>query len=154
MAVLPMAARVVGPQPRRIRFLSVGRTIVRVWPPRRVRIGTGRSRRTASPAQRIVHYSRDRGCTAPGCTAPAYQCQVHHAAKDWVDGGNTDIEELTLACGSDNRKVKPGGFQTRIRADGRCEWIPPHLDDGSPRVNDYHHPENLMAPDGEADPDG
>ncbi len=108
----------------------------------------GRSRRTASPGQRIVLYARDRGCTAPGCTVPAYQCQVHHAAKDWGDGGNTDVEDLALACGPDNRKVKPGGWETRIRADGRCEWIPPpHLDDGTSRVNDFHHPENLMAPE-------
>jgi hypothetical protein len=108
----------------------------------------GRGRRTASPGQRIVLYAQDRGCTAPGCTAPAYQCQVHHAERDWVDGGQTDIDDLTLACGTDNRKVKPGGWQTRMRrADGRCEWIPPpHLDDGSTRVNEYHHPENIMAP--------
>ncbi|BBZ01347.1 hypothetical protein MCHIJ_07840 [Mycolicibacterium chitae] len=138
-----------------LRMASHAHHYLAIFDGKGIPLHLGRSRRTASPGQRIVLYSRDRGCTAPGCTAPAYQCQVHHAARDWIDGGNTNIEELTLACGSDNRKVKPGGFQTRIRADGRCEWIPPpHLDDGSPRVNDYHHPENLMAPDSEADPDG
>ncbi len=107
----------------------------------------GRSKRIASPDQRIVLYAKDRGCTAPGCTAPAYQCQVHHAVKDWAQGGNTDIDDLTLACPPDNRKVKPGGWHTRKRADGRTEWIPPpHLDDGAPRINDYHHPENMLLP--------
>lgn len=108
----------------------------------------GRSRRTASPAQLIVLYNRDRGCTAPGCTASAYRSQVHHASTDGADGGLTDIDELTLAGGPDNRKVAPGGWRTRKRRDGRTEWIPrPHLDDGSPRVNQYHHPEHLLTPE-------
>ncbi|WP_116526613.1 HNH endonuclease signature motif containing protein [Mycobacterium persicum] len=36
------------------------------------------TKRLASPAQRIVLYARDRGCTKPGCDAPAYHSQVHH----------------------------------------------------------------------------
>ncbi|WP_264016515.1 hypothetical protein [Mycolicibacterium confluentis] len=54
-----------------------------------------------------------------------------------------------MACGTDNRKVgpEPEKWTTRIRDDGRCEWIPPpHLDNGGPRVNDHHHPENLLNP--------
>ncbi|BBZ36138.1 hypothetical protein MCNF_47430 [Mycolicibacterium confluentis] len=101
----------------------------------------GRAKRIATPAQRIVLHARDRGCTAS-----AYQSQVHHAVLDWGDGGETNINELALACGPDNRKVGPTGWKTRMR-NGRCEWIPPpHLDNGGPRVNDYHHPENLLAP--------
>jgi hypothetical protein len=34
---------------------------------------------------------------------------VHHAEKDWADGGQTNIDELTLACGPDNRKVTKDG---------------------------------------------
>uniref|UniRef100_UPI003F67B217 13E12 repeat family protein n=1 Tax=Mycobacterium avium TaxID=1764 RepID=UPI003F67B217 len=30
------------------------------------------TKRLASPAQRIVLYAKDRGCTAPGCTVPGY----------------------------------------------------------------------------------
>ncbi len=40
----------------------------------------------------------------PGCTLPGYQCQAHHVA-DWAKGGLTDIDDLTLACGKDNRLV-------------------------------------------------
>ncbi|BBZ35936.1 hypothetical protein MCNF_45410 [Mycolicibacterium confluentis] len=113
----------------------------------------GRAKRIATPAQRIVLHARDRGCTAPGCTASAYQSQVHHATQDWGDGGETNIDELALACGPDNRKVGPNKWKTRMR-NGRCEWIPPpHLDNGGPRVNDHHHPENLLAtrdPEGDA----
>jgi hypothetical protein len=57
----------------------------------------GRSRRLASAAQRIVLYAKDRGCTFPGCTAPAYHSEVHHATADWADGGQPDITEEILA---------------------------------------------------------
>ncbi len=106
----------------------------------------GRTRRTASAGQRIVLHAKDRGCTRPGCTTPGYWCQVHHAETDWADNGQTNINDLTLACGPDNRLVKPGGWKTRKRRkDGRTEWIPPpHLDTGQARVNDYHHPQNFL----------
>lgn len=35
----------------------------------------GRSRRIATPDQRIVLYAHDRGCTHPGCDAPGYWCE-------------------------------------------------------------------------------
>ncbi len=119
----------------------------------------GRSKRLASKAQRIVLYARDRGCTFPGCTAPAYHCEVHHRDRDWADGGETNIDDETLACGVDNRRVEPGGWTTRKRKDGRTEWIPPpNLDTGQTRVNNYHHPERYLIPDehddGASDGDG
>jgi Domain of unknown function (DUF222) len=85
----------------------------------------GRSKRLASTGQRLVLYARDRGCTFPGCTAPAYHSEVHHRRRDWAAGGLTNIDDETLACGKDNRRVKPGGWSTRTRKDGRTEWIPP-----------------------------
>ena len=106
-----------------------------------------RTRRIASAAQRIVLLARDRGCTRPGCTVAGANCQVHHAVADWADDGQTNVDDLTLACPKDNREVKPGGWTTRKRKDGRTEWIPPpHLDSGQSRVNDYHHPENYLLP--------
>ncbi len=112
-----------------------------------------RTRRIASADQRIVLLARDRGCTRPGCTVAGANCQVHHAVADWVDGGQTDVDDLTLACPTNNREVKPGGWTTRKRKDGRTEWIPPpHLDSGQSRVNDYHHPENYLLPDQDQDP--
>jgi hypothetical protein len=109
----------------------------------------GRARRTASLAQRLMLLSKHRGCTMPGCTANAYRSQVHHANKDWKDGGETNIEDLTLACGPDNRMVKTTGWTTRNRPeDGVTEWIPPpELDCGQARINNMHHPERILAPD-------
>ena len=106
-----------------------------------------RGRRVASPAQRIMLIARDGGCTKPGCTVPAYGTQVHHAARDWADGGQTNVDELGLACGPDNRMVGPQGWTTRINAYNDVEWIPPeHLDTGQARVNDDHRPERLHRP--------
>jgi hypothetical protein len=106
-----------------------------------------RTRRVASPAQRIMLIARDGGCTKPGCPVPAYGTQVHHAARDWADNGQTNVDELGLACGPDNRSVGPGGWTTRINAHNDVEWIPPqHLDTGQTRVNDYHRPERLHPP--------
>jgi hypothetical protein len=93
----------------------------------------------------------ERGCTKPGCAAPPNRCQVHHAERDWRHGGNTDVDELTLACGCDNRLVDetPTGWTTRKRkSDNRTEWIPPpHLDRGQSRINLYHHPEEVLRAD-------
>jgi hypothetical protein len=107
----------------------------------------GRSRRCATGAQRIVLYAKYRGCTRPGCTTPGYDCQVHHAAADWKNNGQTDIDDLTLACGPDNRLIEQTTWTTRQRKDGRTEWIPPPaLDTGQARTNDFHHPERMLAP--------
>ncbi len=105
----------------------------------------GRSTRLATPAQRLVLYATEGGCTHPGCTVPAYWCQAHHADTDWAAGGHTDIDNLTLACGPDNRKVKNGGWTTRKHPNGTTEWIPPpHLERGQRRTNTYHHPEKML----------
>ena len=104
------------------------------------------TKRLASPAQRIMLCGKDRGCTMPGCDAPAYHSQVHHV-QGWTNTHRTDIDDLTLACGRDNRLVEKG-WTTRKNAKGDTEWLPPpHLDYGQPRINTYHHPEKLLAPD-------
>jgi Domain of unknown function (DUF222) len=107
-----------------------------------------RARRTASPAQRIMLIARDGGCTKPSCTVPAYGTQVHHAAADWADDGNTNVDEMGLACGPDNRMVdKNGGWTTRLNDRHDVEWLPPpHLDTGQTRINHYHRPEILICP--------
>ncbi|WP_319457419.1 MULTISPECIES: HNH endonuclease signature motif containing protein [unclassified Mycobacterium] len=106
-----------------------------------------RAKRVASPAQRIMLIARDGGCTKPCCPVGAYGSQVHHALRDWIDGGNTNVDELALACGPDNRMVGPGGWTTTINSRGEVEWTPPpHLDTGQARVNYYHRPELLLRP--------
>ena len=109
------------------------------------------TRRLASPGQRIVLYAKDRGCTRPGCDVPGYWSEVHHIEK-WANTHCTDINTLTLACGSDHPLAEQG-WTVRKRTDGITEWIPPpHLDHGQPRTNSYHHPEKLLADEDEDDP--
>jgi hypothetical protein len=112
-------------------------------------IGLYHTKRLASPGQRIVLYAKDRGCTHPGCDVPGYWCEVHHV-EDWASTNRTDINQLALACGSDHALVEPAGWITRKRANGDTEWIPPpHLDHGQPRTNTFHHPEKLLAENGD-----
>lgn len=107
------------------------------------------TKRLASPAQRIMLCAKDRGCSKPGCDAPAYHSQVHHVT-GWQATHRTDIDDLTLACGIDNRLAEKG-WTTRKNANGDTEWLPPaHLDHGQPRTNPYHHPERFLS-DGDDD---
>ena len=113
-----------------------------------------RAKRVASPEQRIMLIGREGGCTKPCCTVGAYGSQVHHVVADWVDGGNTNVDELGLACGPDNRMVEDGGWTTSINARGEVEWAPPPpLDTGQARVNYYHRPERLLHPPDEPEPE-
>lgn len=107
----------------------------------------GRAKRLANAAQRIVLHARDRGCTRPGCTVPGYWCQAHHASADWKDDGHTDIDDLTFACGPENRMIENTGWTTRKNSRNQTEWIPPpDLETGQHRVNGYHHPDRHLLP--------
>lgn len=78
----------------------------------------GRTRRTASPGQRIVLHAKDRGCSFPGCYMPGYLCQVHHAVCDWVNGGLTNIDELTFCCATHHEYVTNRGWTTHKKPSG------------------------------------
>ncbi|WP_232490923.1 DUF222 domain-containing protein [Mycobacterium dioxanotrophicus] len=111
----------------------------------------GRAKRLASVGQRLALHARDGGCTKPGCSHPPDRCQGHHAERDYAQGGQTDITDLTLACPKDNRLVSEQGWTTHVRDDGRVEWIPPPLlDTGQDRLNHYWHPEDLFHPNTDA----
>jgi len=105
----------------------------------------GRSRRIATPDQRIVLYAKDRGCTHPGCDVPGYWSEVHHV-QEWAAGGSTDADKLTFACKPDHKLIEKG-WRTRKLPNGRTEWIPPPQLDRGARTNNYHHPERLFDHD-------
>ncbi|MEE2851580.1 MAG: HNH endonuclease signature motif containing protein [Actinomycetota bacterium] len=109
----------------------------------------GRSRRIATPDQRIVLYAHDRGCTHPGCDAPGYWCEAHHLA-EWVAGGTTDADNLTFACVPHHKLAEKGWRTTKTRR-GDTEWIPPPELDRGARTNEFHYPERLLPePPGES----
>src|SRR3984885_8487506 len=109
------------------------------------------TKRLASPAQRIVLYAKDRGCSFPGCSVPGYLCEVHHCNR-YATNPVTDVNDLTFGCGP-NHKLAEQGWTTRKNSYGHTEWIPPpHPDHGQPRVNTYHHPEKLLRDDDDEAP--
>ena len=106
-----------------------------------------RTTRLATKAQRLLLYNRDRGCTRPGCTAPADHCQVHHAQADWQHGGHTDAPDLALSCGPDNRLIGLGWTTSIDPETGRIHWHPPPLmNTGQDTLNHHFHPEELLVP--------
>ena len=103
------------------------------WPPRHngscCMPTTAAARSPAAPHRPITARSTTRRPTGPTADTPTSTTKPWPAARD-------------------NRRVKPGGWSTRKRKDGRTEWIPPpHLDTGQARVNNYHHPERYLIPD-------
>ena len=108
----------------------------------------GRTRRTASPAQRLALAARDGGCSFPGCDRPPDWCETHHAIP-WADGGTTDLENLTLACGFHHREHTKRGWSVRMTK-GIPEWIPPRWLDPqqSRRRNTTHHVPLRFGPPG------
>jgi hypothetical protein len=60
-------------------------------------------------------HAKDHGRTKPGCDAPADHSQLHHV-RGWKATYRTDINELTPACGPDDRLVEQGGFTNRKNA--------------------------------------
>ncbi|HEY5821465.1 MAG TPA: HNH endonuclease signature motif containing protein, partial [Propionibacteriaceae bacterium] len=78
----------------------------------------------ASRAQTMALIARDGGCSFPGCTRPPEWCERHHVVA-WVDGGRTDITNLTLLCGYHHHNYANRGWNCRINTDGLPEWTPP-----------------------------
>lgn len=80
---------------------------------------------------------------------------VHHARTDYAEGGLTNLDDLTPACGWDNRLVDTqGGYTTTINGHNDIEWHPPpDLDHGQSRINYYHRPELLLPEHTEQQPE-
>ena len=91
-------------------------------------LSLGRSRRIASRSQSLALYARDGGCSFPHCAHPPEWCERHHI-REWVDGGPTDLDNLTLVCRYHHRHFAMNGWACRINPDGIPEWLPPpHVD--------------------------
>ena len=89
----------------------------------------GRSRRIASPAQRVALIARDRKCV--GCGASAAWCQAHHIIP-WQPGGPTDLDNLVLLCSRCHHKVHDNGWRVRRGPTGQHLLRPPPVQWGRP----------------------
>ena len=79
---------------------------------------------------------------------------MHHAETDWANDGQTNIDDLTLACGPG----QPAGQTRRLenpktpqRRPHRMDpttpprpGAPPACGDGQSRVNNHHRPQNYL----------
>ena len=101
-----------------------------------VPLALGRTRRLASPGQTRALIARDAGCSFPGCTHPPAWCDRHHIL-DWILGGHTDLDNLTLLCRYHHTHFLQKGWSCRINTDRLPEWIPPRWidQDQQPHIN-------------------
>jgi hypothetical protein len=100
-------------------------------------LAVSRKQRLVSTPLKRALWSRDRGCTFPGCPNRRY-IDAHHI-RHWADGGETSLENLTLLCSHHHRALHEGRFAIRRdtlgaiyfqRADGRV------IPKGGYRLND------------------
>ncbi|MGI9018939.1 MAG: DUF222 domain-containing protein [Euzebya sp.] len=80
-------------------------------------VAIGDSYSPITPALRRAVIARDQGCRAPGCSAPAAHCDVHHVIPR-EDGGPTEITNTALICRGDHTQVTRGRWRMRMDPDG------------------------------------
>ncbi|MFT4045006.1 MAG: DUF222 domain-containing protein, partial [Gordonia sp. (in: high G+C Gram-positive bacteria)] len=106
----------------------------------------GRARRLASLGQRLALFASTGGttCSAPGCDQPITHTEIHHAHRDWADGGHTNIDTLTPACPTHHHMIgtQPGQYTTNIIRTGphtgRTAWTinpNPNMPPNPARIN-------------------
>lgn len=98
-----------------------------------------RSQRHASSKQRALLAAESILCAWPGCTTSADECQVHHL-EAWEPGGETNLENLAIACPvhngrNDDDPDKPPIHGRLQRAGGEVVFQPP---DGGPTESNTH----------------
>ena len=108
------------------RLTCDGSLITIVEDERGTPLDVGRKQRTVSTPLKRALWSRDRGCSFPGCHNKRY-VDAHHL-HHWAEGGDTSLDNLTLLCSHHHRLLHEGGFRIRRdhegaiyfhRADGR-----------------------------------
>ncbi len=110
----------------------------------------GRAQRLASQSQRFLLFAKYGGCSRDDCPVPFAHCEMHHADKDWADGGTTDANHLAPACGPHNRSVgtRPEQWQTVKITDGpyrgRYGWRRNTDPPGEVRTNHLHLIDELL----------
>ena len=70
-------------------------------------------------------------------------CDRHHII-DWINGGPTDLDNLTLVCRYHHTHFLQKGWTCRINADELPEWIPPWWIDQHQRPQSTHASDACM----------
>src|SRR3954447_12476249 len=108
----------------RARWAACDGTLTRiVLGPDGMPLDHGRTRRLVSPQLRRAVEVRDGQCVFAGCDAPTHWCDVHHML-EWINGGETCLENSALLCERHHTKVHHG-FRIQRQPDGRWRtWRP------------------------------
>src|SRR3954447_20654092 len=108
----------------RARWAACDGTLTRVIiGPEGQPLDLGRSKRVVPPHLRRAVELRDRHCVFAGCDAPSYWCDVHHLL-EWINDGETSLENSGLLCERHHTKVHHG-FQIQRDPDGRWHTYRP-----------------------------
>jgi hypothetical protein len=83
----------------------------------------GRTARVVPPHLRKAVEHRDRHCVFAGCHAPTHWCDVHHLL-EWINDGQTSLENSALLCERHHTKVHHG-FRVERPSDGRWRTYRP-----------------------------
>ena len=96
------------------------------------------TQRLFTEQQRLAMAARDRGCTYPGCDAPASWAQAHHVT-DYQQTRRTSVDDGALACTANHHTFEAMGWHSEM-LDGRPVWVPPTWVDPEqvPRRNKLH----------------
>jgi hypothetical protein len=108
----------------RARWLACDGAVTRiVLGPDGLPLEHGRTVRLVPPHVRRAAEVRDGGCVFTGCGAPTHWCDVHHVL-EWINGGETSLDNSALLCERHHTKVHHG-FRVGRRPDGRWRtWRP------------------------------
>jgi hypothetical protein len=108
----------------RARWLACDGTISRVlFGPEGTPMDLGRTHRVVPPHLRRAVELRDRHCVFTGCEAPTHWCDVHHLL-EWINDGETSLENSALLCERHHTKVHHG-FRVERPPDGRWRTYRP-----------------------------
>ena len=101
-----------------------------------VALAMRRTRRIATRRQTLALIARDGGCSFPGCDRPPEWCERHHIL-EWILGGRTDLDNLTLLCAYHHHNFLARGWTCTINSDGLPQWRPPRWIDReqTPMIN-------------------
>jgi hypothetical protein len=84
-------------------------------------LDVGRKQRTVSTPLKRALYARDRGCTFPGCHRKRY-LDGHHL-KHWINGGETNPDNMTLLCTHHHKLLHEGSFSVLRESDDTLRFI-------------------------------
>jgi len=104
-----------------VRRLACDSAVTRVlFDSESVILDAGRAKRTVSGPMRRALEARDGGCVWPGCDRPAKWCAAHHVVH-WINGGESNPENLVLLCHRHHTLVHEGGWRIVETVDGK--WL-------------------------------